>query len=196
MLDAFLDVMLLWFNTRGTQARKVAIKHNGNVSICTQNYGIYLLALITFLLLFVFRHTSVKKMCYYLKMCHYVNLLQEPCWQAEWQFGMGVALPTAKITTDCGRGGRGHIFKSLPAIKILYLQWCLRKTHSIIGYHSHPVHQLFSWLLSGTRYRSVAAGITRLKSDFYCQAIGLLTCNTWHLTAAYNCQISHVQHAA
>lgn len=61
MLDAFLDVMLLWFNTRGTQARKVAIKHNGNVSICTQNYGIYLLALITFLLLFVFRHTSVKK---------------------------------------------------------------------------------------------------------------------------------------
>lgn len=79
MLDALLDVMLLWFNTRGTQARKIAIKNDGNVSICTQNYGIYLLVLITFLLLFVFRHTSVKKKCYYLKMCHYVNLLQKPC---------------------------------------------------------------------------------------------------------------------
>lgn len=69
MLDAFLDVMLLWFNTRGTQARKVAIKHNGNVSICTQNYGIYLLALITFLLLFVFRHTSVKKKSAIISKC-------------------------------------------------------------------------------------------------------------------------------
>lgn len=41
MLDALLDVMLLWFNTRGTQARKIAIKHDGklwNLSFSIDNF--------------------------------------------------------------------------------------------------------------------------------------------------------------
>lgn len=76
MPDALIDVMLLGLNTRGTQARKVAIKHYENVSICTQNYGIYLLPWITVLLcLFL----PWYEMCYYLKIYFYVNLLQKPC---------------------------------------------------------------------------------------------------------------------
>ncbi len=61
----------------------------------------------------------------------------------------------------------------LPAIQDISHRRCLRKTHSIIKDHNHPAHRLFSLLLSGRQYKSMAARTTRLKDSFYHQAIRL-----------------------
>ncbi|XDV14228.1 hypothetical protein PO909_002405, partial [Leuciscus waleckii] len=63
---------------------------------------------------------------------------------------------------------------SLPSIKDIYTQRCIRRATSIVGDPTHPSYSFFNLLPSGRRYRSIRARTTRLGNSFYPEAVRLL----------------------
>ncbi len=62
----------------------------------------------------------------------------------------------------------------LPGLDDIYRARCIRKAKTFIRDPSHPGHNIFTFLPSGKRYRTLYAHTTRLKSSFYHIAVDLL----------------------
>ncbi len=65
----------------------------------------------------------------------------------------------------------------LPSILDIFLARCSSKTNSIVKDPTHPSHNLFQFLPSGRRYRSIKARSVRLLNSFFPQAVRTLNSN-------------------
>ena len=63
------------------------------------------------------------------------------------------------------------IRRTLPTIESVYHTRCMRKSKNIVRGATHPANHSFELLLSGKRYISVKAKITRFRNSFYLEAI-------------------------